>query len=157
MRLLIVLFAVFCGGAYAASIDSKSAQRGWRFERVVDKMTDKVSCRLNSPLGAPVAFSLQGWTLYLVADKRAALYDGARLTVRVDKGDAIAIPMRVVTLGLGSADWNAFTADWFDQMSKGRTVLYRVVSTIGGAEGEIDLASFPAARAGYDACMAALP
>ena len=165
--ILLALFPIVCTAADSRNVDPEkgrsqsSAKSGapkndaWRFKRVADKMTDKVSCHLNSPFGK-LTFSLQGYVIYLVSNELLALRDRATLTVRVDKNQSISMYIRSVTPSIAAIDWNAYTEDWFSQMKTGKTLLVRVVSTTGAFEEEYSLRTFAPALAGYEGCRAAL-
>jgi hypothetical protein len=168
MRMLIVILFLISTAALAADAQKKKAQvpsatPSWRFERVVDKMSDEVSCHLNSPR-AKLIFSFQTHaystysveTVYLFSNDLLALRTHATLTIRVDKNEPFKMYNREIFPNSAAVNGNDYIEEWLAQMKVGKTLLARLISTSGGLDEEYSLASFAPAFAAYNECLTTL-
>ncbi|OGA49508.1 MAG: hypothetical protein A3F74_19565 [Betaproteobacteria bacterium RIFCSPLOWO2_12_FULL_62_58] len=158
--LLLCIFSIVSFAADATKKKTAAPAVGWRFERVVDKMNDKQSCRLGSPVGK-LAFSFQGFTsvqrsIYIFSNDLLALRRGAILTIRVDKNESIKMDVRDVAPRIGAVDHNVLTEEWLAQMNVGKKLLARLVSTSGGLDEQYDLTGFARTLVQYNECLRTL-
>lgn len=145
-----------CGssGVFAQRASKKPAESSsWKFQRLVDKITDKVKCHLDSPSTALVISFQGGHTAYLISNDVLALRQGATLTVRVDKNAPIEMYVRNVAPQIAAVD--TYIEDWLKQMATGKSLVVRLVSTSSGIQEEHSLKGFASAYNAYRECVAA--
>lgn len=159
MRAFLALLLAVSGVATAA--ESKPvASPVWKFSRVVDKMTDKVTCVLRAPdakLGLQFQVNGKRTTVYLNSRDLKLLDGRVSVKVRVDKNPPLdtyydwGSPTAVAAF-----EQDAFAKKWFAAMASGKSVVVRL-SSKGGVtiEEEYTLDGFNSSLVDYNACLKA--
>lgn len=156
MRPLVAVLFLVSISALAA--DAPTTSPRWRFERPVDKMSDKGTCVLRAPtakLSLQYQNSAKGTTIYLHSRQLELLAGSVTVMVRVDKN-----PPFETSYNRGSPspfiafEQPAFTQKWFDAMRPGKSVVVRLIAkkTSVTLEEEYSLDGFATALEAYDGC-----
>lgn len=143
--------------ALPAAAQTKAAT-GWVFDGKPDRFTDKKRCHLNSPVIKNIGLSFQGADLYITAQDPGALIDGGTLKVRVDNHPTTESSTRNVSAIIAAADAYTITAGGalLDQMTKGKQLSIRLVTTRAGFEADFPLRGAAQAIDGYKRCVSEL-